>query len=92
MTGYLSEGAAIGDPGTLARLAAAAGLDASEVASVLGSDAYADAVRADERQARAWGISGVPSFVIDRRYGIAGAQPAPVPQQVLTQAWNRATA
>jgi predicted DsbA family dithiol-disulfide isomerase len=92
MTGYLSDGAAIGDPGTLARLAAVAGLDASEVTSVLGSDAYADAVRADERQARAFAISGVPFFVIDRRYGIAGAQPTGVLQQVLTQAWSEATA
>ena len=88
LTGYLSEAAAIGDPATLADLATSAGLDASEVASVLSGDAYADAVRADERQAQAFGISGVPFFVIDRRYGVAGAQPVRVLHDALTQAWR----
>ena len=43
---------------------------------MLASDRYADAVRADEAQARAYGISGVPFFVVDGKYGISGAQPA----------------
>jgi predicted DsbA family dithiol-disulfide isomerase len=88
VTGYFSEGAAIGDPATLTGLATRAGLDESEVASVLDGDTYADAVRADERQAQAFGISGVPFFVIDRRYGIGGAQPTAVFEQALTQIWS----
>jgi predicted DsbA family dithiol-disulfide isomerase len=37
-------------------------------------------------QARAYGISGVPFYVIDGRYGISGAQPAGTFAQVLAQA------
>ena len=43
---------------------------------VLASDAYAAEVRADIEEARAIGVNGVPFFVLDRRYGISGAQPA----------------
>lgn len=87
MTAYLSEGAAVGEPETLARLAGEAGLDRGEVDAVLAGDAYADAVRADERTARQLGISGVPFFVIDRAYGVSGAQPADVLGQALDEAW-----
>jgi predicted DsbA family dithiol-disulfide isomerase len=86
LTGYLSEGAAIGTHDALRRLATEAGLDGDEVDRVLGGDAYAGAVRADERQARAYGITGVPFFVIDRRHGVSGAQPAEVLWQVMEQA------
>jgi predicted DsbA family dithiol-disulfide isomerase len=51
------------------------GLDENEARAVLESDRYADAVRADEARARAFGISGVPFFAIDERYGVSGAQP-----------------
>jgi predicted DsbA family dithiol-disulfide isomerase len=86
LTGYLCEGAAIGTHDALRRLASDAGLDDAEVRDVLAGDAYADAVRADEQQARAYGITGVPFFVIDGRYGVSGAQPPEVLRQALTQA------
>jgi predicted DsbA family dithiol-disulfide isomerase len=66
------------------------GLDADEARDVLASDRYADAVRADERQAQAYGITGVPFFVVDRKYGVAGAQPPEALLQVLETAWNEA--
>ena len=47
-----------------------------EARAVLDGDAYADAVRADEELAQRIGIQGVPFFVLDRRYGVSGAQPA----------------
>ena len=59
----------------------------ADAAEVLASDAYADAVRADEREARLLGISAVPFFVIDRYYGIEGAQPADAILQALDGAW-----
>ncbi len=85
---YFTEGRAIGDPETLATLAIEVGLDGAQVRHVLASDAYADAVRADEDQARAYGINGVPFFVLDGKFGISGAQPAEVFSQALTQAWT----
>ena len=82
-----SEGLQVSDPDALAALAVEVGLPEDEVREVLGSDRYADAVREDEGQARAYGISGVPFFVVGGRYGISGAQPAELVLQALQQAW-----
>ncbi len=84
---YLTDGERIGDLDTLARLGAEAGLAEDEARAVLASDRYADAVRADEHQARAFGINGVPFFVVDRKYGVSGAQPAEALLEVLETAW-----
>jgi predicted DsbA family dithiol-disulfide isomerase len=73
----------------LVELAVSAGLDADEAREVLADpDAYADEVRADEREAAQLGATGVPFFVLDRKYGVSGAQPAEVFTRALTQAWG----
>ena len=82
-----TEGEPIGDHETLVRLVAEAGLDADEARAVLACDRYAAEVRADEAQARAYGISGVPFFVVDGAYGVNGAQPVEALTQVLATAW-----
>jgi predicted DsbA family dithiol-disulfide isomerase len=82
-----SEGLSVSNHDELTRIAVEAGLDEREVKEVLSSDRYADAVRDDERRARAHGISGVPFFVVDRKYGVAGAQPSELLLDVLTRAW-----
>jgi len=88
MRAYFSEREAIGDRETLQRLAVEAGLPAEEVREVLEGERYADAVRADERAATQIGIRGVPFFVLGRKYGVSGAQPAEVLLQALQQAWD----
>ncbi|WP_333741660.1 DsbA family oxidoreductase [Streptomyces sp. IBSBF 2806] len=73
----------------LVELAAEAGLDAGAARTVLADPtAYADEVRADEREAAELGANGVPFFVLDRAYGVSGAQPAEVFTQALTRAWG----
>ncbi|MEU8653097.1 DsbA family oxidoreductase [Streptomyces sp. NPDC048737] len=73
----------------LVELAVEAGLDADEARAVLADpSAYADEVRADEREAARLGANGVPFFVLDRAYGVSGAQPAEVFAQALTRAWG----
>lgn len=88
---YFTEGEAVGDRAVLQRLAVEAGLDADDVAAVLSEGRYVDAVRADEAEASAIGISGVPFFVIDRKYGVSGAQSAEVLLGALQQAWSERT-
>jgi predicted DsbA family dithiol-disulfide isomerase len=88
MRGYFTDGEPIGDRDALVRLVAEAGVDAEEARTALAGDAYADAVRADEELARRIGIRGVPFFVLGRRYGISGAQPADALLQALEQAWT----
>ena len=86
MRGYFRDGEPVGDRATLVRLAADAGLDPAEADAVLETDAYADDVRGDELLAERMGIRGVPYFVLNRRFGVSGAQPA----EVLVQAFERA--
>jgi predicted DsbA family dithiol-disulfide isomerase len=84
------EAEATGDRETLERLAVEAGLDRDDVRDVLDGDRYADAVRADEEAASQIGIRGVPFFVLGRKYGLSGAQPADVLVQALQQTWDEA--
>ena len=74
------------EPDALTALAVDAGLDEAEVREVLAGDAYADAVAADMREARALGVNGVPFFVIDRRFGVSGAQASDVFEQMFARA------
>ncbi|MEU5718190.1 DsbA family oxidoreductase [Streptomyces sp. NPDC020403] len=77
------------DGAVLIDLAVEAGLDGDEARAVLADpDAYADDVRADEREAAELGGNAVPFFVLDRRYGISGGQPSEVFVQALEQAWK----
>jgi predicted DsbA family dithiol-disulfide isomerase len=86
MRAYFTEGESVGDPATLERLAAEVGLDETSVRDVLGGDRFAADVRADESRARSFGISGVPFFAIDERYGVSGAQTPDVLLEALRQA------
>ena len=72
---YFRDGLVVSDPETLVSLAAELGLDAQ---FALASDAHADDVRRDSARARGLGISSVPYFVFDARYGVPGAQAADV--------------
>ena len=84
---YFTDQASIFDHPSLAGFAADVGLDRDEALAVLASDQYAQDVRADEEVAHSLGGTGVPFFVIDRRYGISGAQPAETIAQVLERVW-----
>jgi predicted DsbA family dithiol-disulfide isomerase len=87
MAAYFTERLAVGDRETLLALVAEVGLDAAEAREALAGDAFAADVAADEREAAALGITGVPFFVLDRRYGVSGAQPAELLGQALERAW-----
>jgi predicted DsbA family dithiol-disulfide isomerase len=87
LAAYFGRGESMGDHDVLRKAAADAGLDPARVDAVLAGDEYADAVRADIEQARAFGATGVPFYVVDRAYGISGAQPTEVFSQVLDRAW-----
>ncbi|WP_040517932.1 DsbA family oxidoreductase [Gordonia aichiensis] len=82
---HFTEGKFVGGVTELADLAAEIGLDRDAVESALLAGTYADAVDADLAQANAYGISGVPFFVIDGRYGVSGAQPPEVLAQAIGQ-------
>jgi predicted DsbA family dithiol-disulfide isomerase len=75
------------DTAVLTTAAVEVGLPRERVDEVLGSEEFADAVAADAAQAAAYGATGVPFFVVDRKYGVSGAQPAELFGQLLERAW-----
>jgi predicted DsbA family dithiol-disulfide isomerase len=82
------EGKPIGDHDTLVELAAEVGIDADRARTVLADGSFGDQVREDEREATELGITGVPFFVINRRYGVSGAQPPELMLKALTAGWE----
>ena len=83
---HFTEQRSIFDDAALAALAVEAGLDEADARAALAGGTFADTVNAEIREARGFGISGVPYFVIDRRYAVSGAQPPELFAEALTRA------
>ncbi len=75
---YFTNGQRLSDPDTLIAIGSSLGLAEESIRDMLGSDQFADAVRADEALAQDAGFTGVPTMVIDGRFAIPGAQPPDV--------------
>ncbi|WAH99369.1 DsbA family oxidoreductase [Arthrobacter sp. MMS18-M83] len=88
LSGHFEHGKDIGSQEYLTLLGSDLGLPEAEVAELFSTDKYAEDVRGDIAEARMLGVTGVPFFVIDRKYGLSGAQPAEVFTQALAQAWQ----
>jgi predicted DsbA family dithiol-disulfide isomerase len=71
---YFSRAERVDAPEVLVAVAARAGLDQDEARSVLDDGRYVDAVRDQQRFWLSKGIHAVPSFILDQRYLIPGAQ------------------
>lgn len=76
--GYFEEGADIGVPSTLVRLADRSGLGAEAVERFLRSDEGTAEVKVEVAGGHKLGIRGVPYFVLNQAYAISGAQPVNV--------------
>lgn len=88
LSAHFEKGLNTGDTDTLQAIGEAAGLPGGDVSRVLGGDEYRADVEADFGQARALGITGVPFFVLNMKYGISGAQPSELFTEALTTAWQ----
>jgi len=84
MRAQLIEGQTVNDVDTLVRLAEEVGVEGA--GPVVTSDQYTEDVNTDIREARQLGATGVPFFVLDRKYGVSGAQSAEVFSSALRQA------
>lgn len=71
---YFIEGKNIGDKAVLAALAGDAGMDPSAVATRLETDEGLAEARQAVDNAHQIGVTGVPCFIVERKYGIPGAQ------------------
>lgn len=72
---YFIDGLDVGSDDVLISIGKEFGLSVDSVKDALESDTYKRAVSADIQEAQNLGISGVPFFVLNKKYGISGAQP-----------------
>ena len=75
---YWNEGKDIGDHQVLADAAAAEGMERAQVLADLAGDKDKDTVLREIQMAQQMGVTGVPTFIVGRRYGVVGAQGADV--------------
>ncbi|HET9733696.1 MAG TPA: DsbA family oxidoreductase [Burkholderiales bacterium] len=73
---YFEEARDVGDRGVLLAIADSAGLARAQVEARWADAAEARRVAELEDGMKALGISGVPTFILERKFGVSGAQPA----------------
>jgi predicted DsbA family dithiol-disulfide isomerase len=83
-----TDGHNVADPETLVSLATGVGLDAERVRAFLASSAGAAEIEDELEAGRALGITGVPTFVFEGKWGVSGAQEPETLRQVLEQVSN----
>lgn len=82
---HFVEGRNLADTQTLIAAAAAGGIPAERVTALLAGDEGLPEIQAQLAQAQALGIQSVPTFVVNDRYAIQGAQPPEAFAQALRQ-------
>jgi predicted DsbA family dithiol-disulfide isomerase len=82
---YFVDGQNIGDMATLVEIAASVGLPADASRRVLSERSFSAAIDADWQKSRAYGVTGVPTFVAGG-YGVVGAQPYEVLERLIERA------
>ena len=82
---YFVEGRDISDSAVLLEIASGVGLPVDGAREVLERRMFKDAVDADWKLSREYGITGVPTFVVGRQ-GVVGAQPYEALEQLVREA------
>lgn len=85
---HFTDGKNIDEQETLVEIGVSIGLNPEDVKNLFTSDAFAEEVRSDQKQAQVLGIHGVPFFVFNNKYAVSGAQSPEVFLQTLNQAWT----
>jgi predicted DsbA family dithiol-disulfide isomerase len=85
---YFIEGKNIADHATLIELGNDIGLDAEEIKKMLSGNNFAEDVKHDVHEAEELGVRGVPFFVMDRKFGVSGAQAEEAFLNALGKAWE----
>ncbi|MPR35465.1 DsbA family oxidoreductase [Salmonirosea aquatica] len=80
---YFTDGKDLRDEAVLTELFSPYGWDLEKIVSILADDAIGSAVRQEITHYQSLGVSGVPFFILNNKYGISGAQPAEVFVQAL---------
>lgn len=86
---HFTEGKDVGEIEVLSELAMQIGMDREAVTSFLAGEGQSEEVQNDIQEAQNLGISGVPFFVIDRKYAVSGAQPVETFVNALNEAHEK---
>lgn len=89
MKAYFTEGADLGKPETLVQLAVQAGLEQRMIEELLRNGEGLAEIEVAEREMHQLGISGVPFYIIQHKYGLSGAQPSDTFMDVFEEAVNQ---
>jgi len=92
MRAYFSEGRLIADADALFALGSEVGLPETEIQDLLQGQRFAAEVHADEQAAAQLGIAAVPTFIVDRKVGVTGAQPPELLLTMLARGWSNRVA
>jgi predicted DsbA family dithiol-disulfide isomerase len=84
-----AEGLDISQWEVLRTAASKAGLDADDMQRMVDAGTYTGNVAQQVQEAYAIGVSGVPTYVINQRYAIVGAQPYEAFQNALSKILNQ---
>ncbi len=90
MKAYFEDGIDLSNRETLLDIVSQAGLDRNEAAKLLESDVDVSQIREMEQMNHQRGISGVPFFIINSKYGVSGAQPSETLVQILSEVGKEA--
>lgn len=85
---YFTEGKNTADHAVLSELGKQIGLSEAHVKTMLSGNDYATEVKNDIAESQQIGVTGVPFFVIDRKYAVSGAQDSKVFLETLNKAWK----
>jgi len=88
---YFVDACDISQPAVLLDVAQRVGLSVEGAREVLEKRTFKDAVDADWKLSRQYGITGVPTFVVGR-YGVVGAQPYEALEQLVEKGGQEAGA
>jgi len=88
MKAYFEDGVDLSNRENLLEIAERAGLSRQAAANLLQSDAGIMEIRGLENLNHQRGISGVPFFIINNKYGVSGAQPSETLQQIFAEVGN----
>ncbi|WP_333819728.1 DsbA family oxidoreductase [Ohtaekwangia sp.] len=83
---YFTDGVDLSSDANLIALAVQAGIDKAEVEKVLSDEAAQVQIALHEQEMYKLGISGVPFYIINNKYGVSGAQASETFVQVLKDA------
>ena len=90
MDAYFTDGKNIGDIDVLADCAESAGIDRIEAHTFLSGDELVDEVRSEIAEAAEYGVTAVPTFIINGQWSVPGAQDVEMFERIIERILEKA--